>query len=56
VGGAEDAKMPAGMQAVAAEMKKAANPKIITFVNPQGKHNEPTWSAVFPEFYKWILK
>ncbi len=55
VGGAEDSVMLTGMQAIAAEMKKAANPKLITVVNPQGKHNEPTWSSVFPEFYKWIF-
>jgi predicted alpha/beta superfamily hydrolase len=55
-GGAEDSVILKGMQAVAAELKKAADPTIITVVNPQGKHNEPAWSAVFPAFYKWIAE
>jgi predicted alpha/beta superfamily hydrolase len=53
-GGAEDKTMAPDMEAVAGELKKAAGPKIITVVNPEGKHNEPTWSAAFPAFYKWI--
>jgi predicted alpha/beta superfamily hydrolase len=54
-GGAEGKVMVEDMEAVAAEIKKAANPQTIVVVNPQGKHNEPTWSAVFPGFYSWIL-
>jgi predicted alpha/beta superfamily hydrolase len=54
-GGAEGKAIVEDMKAIAGEMKKAANPKISITVNPEGKHNEPTWSAVFPEFYKWIL-
>lgn len=55
-GGAEAKNMATDMQAVAAEMKKAAHPRIITVVNPLGNHNEPTWSAAFPAFFNWITR
>jgi predicted alpha/beta superfamily hydrolase len=55
-GAAEGKEMAPDMQEVADEIKKLANPKIITVVNPQGKHNETTWSAVFPAFYKFLVQ
>ena len=55
-GGAEGEEMVPGMKAVANEMKKAAGSQIITVVDPQGKHNEPAWTAAFPAFYRWIAK
>jgi len=54
-GGGEDKAMVTGMNAVAREIKKAANPASTVVVNPQGQHNETSWGKAFPEFYKWIL-
>lgn len=34
----------------------ASTPSIIyKVVDPDGKHNEPTWRRWFPEFYQWII-
>jgi phage major head subunit gpT-like protein len=37
------------------EMKKVSKSKTKTVVNPEGRHNEPTWRAEFPKFYEWIF-
>jgi len=55
-GGEEDKTMVTDMEAVANEIKKAANPTVTKVVNPQGKHNEPAWSAVFQAFYAWLME
>ncbi|MEP7278152.1 MAG: alpha/beta hydrolase-fold protein [Bacteroidota bacterium] len=54
-GGDEGAALAPEMESVAGELKHAADPRILTIVNPGGKHNEPAWSAVFPAFYKWVF-
>jgi predicted alpha/beta superfamily hydrolase len=53
-GGGEGQQMAPDMKAVAAILKQAAQPALITVVKPEGKHNEISWSAVFPDFFKWI--
>jgi predicted alpha/beta superfamily hydrolase len=53
-GGGEGQQMAPDMKAVAAILKQAAQPALITVVKPAGKHNEISWSAVFPDFFKWI--
>ena len=55
-GGLEGNATVPGMTAVANELKKTANPCIQIITDPMGKHNEATWAAVFPEFYKWVGK
>lgn len=54
-GGEEAHETAKNMSAIANEIKKAANPKTAIVIDPHGKHNEATWCAVFPEFYKWIF-
>jgi len=55
-GGGEGQQMAPDMKAVAAVLKQIANPALITVVKPEGKHNEISWAAVFPDFFKWIQK
>jgi predicted alpha/beta superfamily hydrolase len=53
-GGGEGQQMAPDMIDVAAILEKAAHPALITVVKPGGKHNEISWSAVFPDFFGWI--
>ena len=55
-GGGEDKLMVTDMNTVANEIKKTAGSTVTTMVDPQGRHNEASWSKVFPAFYKWILQ
>lgn len=55
-GGSEGRNMAPDMQAMAAALKQAAGVQVTTVVNPQGKHNEPTWRAAFPLFYQWLRR
>jgi predicted alpha/beta superfamily hydrolase len=37
-------------------MAKVSKSKMESVIRDEGKHNEPTWRAEFPLFYKWILE
>jgi predicted alpha/beta superfamily hydrolase len=56
MGEKEGKEMLTGMKAVINEMKLIANPETGTVINPDGKHNEPSWRVVFPVFYAWLVK
>ena len=55
-GGGEGQQMAPDMKAVAAVLQQTAHPALITVVKPEGKHNEISWAAVFPDFFRWIQK
>ena len=54
-GGSESDRMVPDIEKAYEEMKKVSKSKMKVVVNPDGKHNEPTWRAEFPEFYQWIF-
>lgn len=54
-GSQESEHMEPDMMRVYDEMKKVSKSKLKTVVNPEGKHNEPTWRKEFPKFYSWLI-
>ena len=48
-----DAMVP-DMLSVFEQMHKYSKAKMKTVIRAQGKHNEATWRAEFPLFYKWL--
>ncbi|MBI1781171.1 MAG: alpha/beta hydrolase [Sphingobacteriales bacterium] len=43
------------MDSVADKLGSSTPSIIYKIVDPEGKHNEPTWRRWFPEFYQWII-
>lgn len=43
------------MDSVADKLGSSTPSIIYKVVDPEGKHNEPTWRRWFPEFYQWII-
>lgn len=37
------------------KMKAVSKARMTTVVREDGKHNEPTWRAEFPSFYRWLV-
>lgn len=54
-GGGESATMVSDMLQIAELMKTHTKAAIKTSVAETGQHNERSWGAVFPEFYKWAV-
>jgi predicted alpha/beta superfamily hydrolase len=54
-GGQESETMVQDMMHVFGEMRKYSKAKMETVIRAEGKHNEPTWRAEFPLFYKWLM-
>jgi hypothetical protein len=42
------------MLSVFEQMHKHSKAKMKTVIRAQGKHNEATWRAEFPLFYRWL--
>jgi predicted alpha/beta superfamily hydrolase len=55
-GAQESKQMVPDMHSVAMQLQHLTKPDVKIDVNPAGKHNEPTWKAVFPAFYSWLVK
>lgn len=55
-GGAENQTMVSDMVSVYDLMNAYSKAKMKIIVWPDGRHNEVTWSNVFPEFYNWIIQ
>jgi predicted alpha/beta superfamily hydrolase len=55
-GGQESETMVQDMMHVFGEMRKNSKAKMETVIRAEGKHNEPTWRAEFPLFYKWLMQ
>jgi predicted alpha/beta superfamily hydrolase len=51
----ESEHMVSDMLNVFEQMRHHAKAKMKTVIRAEGKHDEPTWRAEFPLFYKWIL-
>jgi metallo-beta-lactamase class B len=51
----EDETMVKLMDSVADRVGVSTPSIIYKVVDPEGKHNEPTWRRWFPEFYQWII-
>jgi predicted alpha/beta superfamily hydrolase len=51
----ESETMVPDMLNVFEQMRQHSKAKMQTVIRAEGKHNEPTWRAEFPLFYKWIL-
>lgn len=56
MGSKEGGSMEPDMIAVMEVLKKAAAPSMQSSINPDGRHNEPTWRKEFPSFYSWITQ
>jgi len=54
--GQESEHMVQDMMYVFGEMRKSSKAKMETVIRAEGKHNEPTWRAEFPLFYKWLME
>jgi predicted alpha/beta superfamily hydrolase len=54
-GAQEDETMVPLMDSVANRIGLSTKSIIYKVVDPEGKHNEPTWRKWFPEFYQWII-
>jgi len=54
-GAQESKQMVPDMQSVALQLKELTRPDIKVDINPDGKHNEPTWKKIFPAFYQWLV-
>jgi predicted alpha/beta superfamily hydrolase len=50
----ESDSMVPDMLSVFEQMHKHSKAKMKTVIRAQGKHNEATWRAEFPLFYKWL--
>jgi len=56
-GGAESTTMVSDMESIARLMEQLARAaQVRVQVRPDGKHNEPAWRAVFPDFIQWLMK
>lgn len=51
----EGESMVSLMDSVADKLGSSTPSIIYKVVDPEGKHNEPTWRRWFPEFYQWII-
>ncbi|HJW17771.1 MAG TPA: alpha/beta hydrolase-fold protein [Flavisolibacter sp.] len=51
----ESDSMVPDMLSVFEQMLKHSKAKMKTVIRAQGKHNEATWRAEFPLFYKWLI-
>lgn len=55
-GALEGATMVPDMMNVFGQMRQHSKAKMETVIRAEGKHDEPTWRAEFPLFYKWLLE
>ena len=55
-GAMEGATMVPDMMNVFGQMRQHSKARMETVIRAEGKHNEPTWRAEFPLFYKWLLE
>lgn len=51
----EGEEMVPDMLSVFDQMNRLSKAKMTTVIRAEGKHNEPTWRAEFPLFYKWMF-
>jgi predicted alpha/beta superfamily hydrolase len=54
-GNEEGEHMVPELLSVFEQMRRRSKAKMKTVIRAEGKHNEPTWRAEFPLFYKWII-
>lgn len=54
-GGKESTTMVPDMKRMLTLIEKKPNVNTRSLVNPLGQHNEPTWRAEFPAFYRWLV-
>ena len=52
----ESESMVPDMLTVFNQMNKTSKAKMTVVVRSEGKHNEATWRAEFPLFYRWIMQ
>ncbi|MFL5739629.1 MAG: alpha/beta hydrolase [Flavisolibacter sp.] len=52
----ESESMVPDMLSVFEQMRSHSKAKMETVIRAEGKHNEPTWRAEFPLFYKWMME
>ncbi|HWJ92010.1 MAG TPA: alpha/beta hydrolase-fold protein [Flavisolibacter sp.] len=52
----ESESMVPDMLAVFEQMRHHSKAKMETVIRAEAKHNEPTWRAEFPLFYKWLTE
>lgn len=55
-GNQESATMVSDMLAVFEQMQLHSKAKMESVIRAEGKHDEPTWRAEFPLFYKWLFE
>jgi predicted alpha/beta superfamily hydrolase len=52
----ESESMVPDMLAIFNQMNKTSRAKMTVVVRSEGRHNEATWRAEFPLFYRWIMQ
>jgi predicted alpha/beta superfamily hydrolase len=52
----ESESMVPDMLTVFEQMRRHSKAKMETVIRAEGKHNEPTWRAEFPLFYRWLME
>ena len=55
-GGQEGGRMEPDMIKAFEEMRAVSKSKMISSVNPEGKHSEKYWREEFPLFYLWLIE